>query len=130
MNTIIRYASLWGLCVTLTLAQTPSKTPDEIKQILNNYSHKNLKLIDPPTSSLEATPSFLSSPKETATTINQEIAKYHEKSDKAALGLYELLKGATTNLSLQAQELSVKQAMKNHTIAKAMFLPTLNTSYN
>ena len=73
---------------------------------------------------------FLSSPKETATTINQEIAKYHEKSDKAALGLYELLKGATTNLSLQAQELSVKQAMKNHTIAKAMFLPTLNASYN
>ncbi|REA74516.1 TolC family protein, partial [Staphylococcus pseudintermedius] len=63
MNTIIRYASLWGLCAALTLAQTPSKTPDEIKQILNNYSHKNLKLIDPPTSSLEATPSFLSSPK-------------------------------------------------------------------
>ncbi|GAA7727174.1 efflux RND transporter outer membrane subunit HefA [Helicobacter pylori] len=130
MKTIIRYVSLWGLCAALTLAQAPSKTPDEIKQILNNYSHKNLKLIDPPTSSLEATPSFLPSPKETATTINQEIAKYHEKSDKAALGLYELLKGATTNLSLQAQELSVKQAMKNHTIAKAMFLPTLNTSYN
>ncbi|MFT2743572.1 TolC family protein, partial [Helicobacter pylori] len=82
MKTIIRYVSLWGLCAVLALAQAPSKTPDEIKQILNNYSHKNLKLIDPPTSSLEVTPSFLPSPKETATTINQEIAKYHEKSDK------------------------------------------------
>lgn len=60
--------------------------------------------------------------------ISSEMEKFR-KSIKASIGLAELLKGADTNYSLQSKALSVQQAKKNHTIAQATFLPTLNLDY-
>ncbi|WP_120945677.1 MULTISPECIES: TolC family protein [Helicobacter] len=46
-----------------------------------------------------------------------------------ALGLSELIKNADNNYSLQAARLQVSQALKNHAIAKAKFLPTMTSNY-
>nr|WP_233709644.1 TolC family protein [Helicobacter suis] len=46
-----------------------------------------------------------------------------------ALSLADLIKNANNNYSLQAARLQVAQALKNHAIAKAKFLPTLSGSY-
>ncbi|AFI04356.1 TolC family protein [Helicobacter cetorum] len=151
MKRIIKCASLWCLFGALLLAQedsiedeisvmSHSKSPQEIKQILKEYNHKNLSLINPKDSQISAPFNISNNPQgflplkqidaPIASSITQEIAKYHEKSHKVALGLYELIKGADSNLSLQAQEMNVKQAMKNHTISKALFLPTLDVHYD
>ncbi|PAF48007.1 hypothetical protein BKH46_01460 [Helicobacter sp. 12S02634-8] len=51
------------------------------------------------------------------------------QNTQVILGLSELLKAANSNYSLQSKVLSVQQAKKNHTIAQATFLPTLNLDY-
>ncbi len=56
--------------------------------------------------------------------------KFSTMATSGSLGLAELIKNANNNYSLQAARLQVSQALKNHTIAKAAFLPTLNSNYS
>ncbi|WP_205588348.1 TolC family protein [Helicobacter vulpis] len=51
------------------------------------------------------------------------------KTTQGALSLAELIRNANNNYSLQAAQLQVGQALKNHTIAKAKFLPTMSSNY-
>ncbi len=63
----------------------------------------------------------------------QELEAMEEKkfatTTTGALGLAELIRNANNNYSLQSAQLQVSQALKNHTIAKVKFLPTLNSNY-
>nr|SFZ71513.1 OMP303 [Helicobacter bizzozeronii]SFZ71767.1 OMP1136 [Helicobacter bizzozeronii] len=59
---------------------------------------------------------------------NMEDRKFADTQGHA-LGLADLIKNADNNYSLQAARLQVRQALKNHAIAKAKFLPTLSSNY-
>lgn len=60
--------------------------------------------------------------------ISAEITKIANQT-KNSVTLSDLLKGADSNYSLQSKILTMEQAKKNRTIAKATLLPTLNLDY-
>ncbi|CRF41292.1 TolC family protein [Helicobacter ailurogastricus] len=62
----------------------------------------------------------------------KRLERLEDKQDTTqghALGLADLIRNADNNYSLQAARLQVAQALKNHSIAKAKFLPSMKSNY-